>query len=69
MDADYYLMPTRRPLSIEVVEEAADRFVVYEYENGERIRKKIDPTKRKQPRRRRFRPKVKSLDRTRKKRF
>jgi len=58
----------QRPLSIEVVEEGGDRLVVYKYANGERVRKKIDGTKRKETRRR-SRPKLKVMDRTRRKRF
>jgi hypothetical protein len=62
-------MPKRQPLSIEVVEEAGVRFVVYEYANGEIVRDQVDPTKKREPQYRRFKPRSKSLDRTRKKRF
>jgi hypothetical protein len=58
----------RRPLNIEVDEEGGHRLLVYEYANGERVRKKIDGTKRKASHRR-SRPKVKIMDRTRKKRI
>ena len=58
-----------RRISIEVVEEAGERFVVYQYADGERLREKIHPVKLQESRRkRRFRTKL-SLDHTRKKRF
>lgn len=58
-----------RRIGIEVVEEAGERFVIYHYADGERVREKVHQgTLQKPRRRRRFRTKI-SMDRTRKKRF
>jgi|GEM_PF-4198356 len=64
-------MPNKAPLSIEVVDEAEGRFVIFTYANGDVVRKAVDPNRK--PARRPRRPPTKlnsdRMDRTWKKRF
>jgi hypothetical protein len=59
-------VPKRKPISIEVVEEGDERFMVYTYANGEVVRKPVDD---KIATRKPFRPHHRLLDHTEKKRF
>lgn len=62
---------SRKPISIEVKDEAGGRFVIRTYANNEVIRERVDPKKK--PSRRPRRPPVKlgleGLDQTRRKRI
>jgi hypothetical protein len=62
-------MPKRMPISVQVVEEAAGRFVITTFPDGEIVRTLVDPNKKPARRPRRPFTKVKTVDFTRKKRF
>ena len=58
----------RRPLKLEIIEEAGVRLLVATYSDGEVVRETVVPKKGKPPRRG-YRPSVRLKDRTRKKQF
>jgi hypothetical protein len=62
---------SRKPISVEVKDEADGRFVILTYANGDVVRERVDPKKK--PARRPRRPPVKlgfeGLDKTRRKRI
>ena len=64
-------MTRRKPVSIEVVDEADGRFVVSTYADGTVDREAVDPTKKatRKPRRPQRRLKTEQMDRTRRKSY
>jgi len=61
----------RKPLSVEIVEEGDERFVVRTFANGDVVRERVDPDKTpmRRPQMRRWVLKSEAMNKTRRKRF
>jgi hypothetical protein len=64
-------MSARKPVSIEVVQEGEERFVLTTYEDGRMVRCRVDPDRKptRKPRKPIARAGLQRLDKTRRKRF